>query len=68
MFIIFWDVPIPLIGVFYVGMRGFLLRVFSFVDAFLDLADLFGDRDFLGTDFRAFPLSLTTPGPVPVIQ
>jgi hypothetical protein len=29
--------------------------MFSFVNAFLDLADLFGDRNLLGTDFRTFP-------------
>ena len=38
------------------------------MDASFYLADLFGDGDFLRTDFRALPQGLATPGPILVIQ
>jgi len=41
---------------------------FGIKDAFLDLTDLFGDRDLLGTDLCALPLRLTAPYPIFVIQ
>ena len=42
--------------------------MFGFVDAFLDLADLFGNRNLLGTDLRALPQGLAAPRPVLMIQ
>lgn len=44
------------------------LRMIRFVDAFLNLANLLGDRDFLRTDLRTLPHRLTTPCPILVIQ
>ena len=44
------------------------LRVFGFVDAPFDLADLLGDRDLFGTDLCTIPVGLATPGPILMIQ
>jgi hypothetical protein len=50
------------------GKRRTLFFLFTFVDAFFDLANLLGDRDLLGADSRTFPQSLATPGSILMIQ
>ncbi len=45
-----------------------LFWIFGFVNAFLDLADLLGNGNLFGTDLRALPQGLATPGAVLVIQ
>jgi hypothetical protein len=42
--------------------------MFRFVDAPLDLADFFRDRNLFGTDLCALPQGLATPGAVLAIQ
>ena len=44
------------------------LFMFAVVDPSLDLADLFGDRNLLGTDLGALPERLATPGPIFLIE
>ena len=42
--------------------------MFGFVDALLDLSNLFGHGNLLGTDLCALPQGLATPGPILVTQ
>ncbi len=51
--------------------RGFptlLFRMFRFVDAPFDLADLLGDGNLFGTDLRTLPQGLAAPRAILVIQ
>ncbi len=45
-----------------------VFSVLDFVNALLDLADLFGNGNLLRTDFCAFPQGLASPRTVLVIQ
>jgi hypothetical protein len=62
------SLPKSLFHTFKGRRRLSILRVFGFVDAPFDLADLLGDRNLFGTDFGTLPQGLTTPRPVLVIQ
>jgi hypothetical protein len=42
--------------------------MFGFIDASLDLTDLFGNRYLFGADFRALPQGLATPCPILLVQ
>jgi hypothetical protein len=48
--------------------RSLFFGVFGFVDAPFDLANLLGNGNLFGADFRTLPQGLTTPCPILVIQ
>ena len=50
------------------GENYLFFRVFGFVEAPFDLANLLGNGNLFGTDFGTLPQGLTTPCPVLVIQ